>query len=167
VTEFEWLYHTYFNDVYRYILRLSGDEHIAEEITCDTFFRAMSAIDSFRGECDARVWLCQIAKNRYFTHRKKRRNIQSLDDKAICDIPDPTPDALEAIAHREEVARIKRIVEDLNEPYGDVFRWRVYGELSFRQIGQLYGKSDNWACVTYHRARAMIKERLEEPRNED
>ena len=62
MTDFVKLYNTYFNDVYLYIRRLSGDEHIAEEITSETFFKAMHSIDSFRGDCDVRVWLCQIAK---------------------------------------------------------------------------------------------------------
>ena len=67
VTDFEQLYDTYFNDMYLYILRLSGNEHIAEEITSDTFFKAMKSINSFRGDCDVRVWLCQIAKNCYYS----------------------------------------------------------------------------------------------------
>ena len=71
VTDFEQLYDTYFNDVYLYILRLSGNEHIAEEITSDTFFKAMKSINSFRGDCDVRVWLCQIAKNTYYSYLKK------------------------------------------------------------------------------------------------
>ena len=61
--EFEIIYKTYFNDVFRYIRRLSGDEKIAEEVTGETFFKAIQAIDKFKGECDLRIWLCQIAKN--------------------------------------------------------------------------------------------------------
>ena len=65
VTEFEKIYRTYFNDVFLYIRRLSNNEQIAEEITSETFYKAMRSIDSFRGDCDIRVWLCQIAKNSY------------------------------------------------------------------------------------------------------
>ena len=72
MTDLEQLYSQYFGDVYKYVLRLSGNEHIAEEITSDTFFKAMSAIDSFRGDCDVRVWLCQISKNCYYSYTKKR-----------------------------------------------------------------------------------------------
>ena len=61
--EFEQVYDLYFRDVYRYILKLSGSEHVAEEITSDTFFKALRSIGKFRGSCDMRVWLCQIAKN--------------------------------------------------------------------------------------------------------
>ena len=63
--EFEQVYGLYFRDVYRYILQLSGSEHVAEEITSDTFFKALRSIGKFRGSCDMRVWLCQIAKNCY------------------------------------------------------------------------------------------------------
>ena len=69
--DFEEIYRTYFNDVFVYIRKLSGDENIAEEITSQTFFKALSSINKFRGECDVRVWLCQIAKNCYFTYLKK------------------------------------------------------------------------------------------------
>ena len=73
--DFEQIYYTYFADVFRYIRRLSNDEHIAEEITADTFFKAMQSIDKFRGDCDIRVWLCQIAKNRYLSYLKKHKHI--------------------------------------------------------------------------------------------
>lgn len=78
--EFEKVYCTYFNDVFRYIRRLSGNEHIAEEITADTFFKAMHSINNFRGDCDIRVWLCQIAKNSYLSYLKKSGRIDNIED---------------------------------------------------------------------------------------
>ena len=66
MSSIEEIYREYFQDVYLYILRLSGNEHIAEDITSDTFFKAIKSLASFRGDCDIRVWLCQIAKNSYF-----------------------------------------------------------------------------------------------------
>ena len=162
MTDFEQLYHAYFKDVYLYLLRLSGNEHIAEEITSDTFFKAMRSIDRFRGDCDVRVWLCQIAKNCYFSHRKKTRRAQHVDGSEMQDLPDLAPDVAEELARRNEAERIQRILQDMSEPYKDVFFWRVYAELSFKQIAHIFGKTENWACVTYHRARKIIKERLEE-----
>ena len=162
MTDFEQLYHAYFKDVYLYLLRLSGNEHIAEEITSDTFFKAMRSIDRFRGDCDVRVWLCQIAKNCYFSHRKKTRRTQHVDGSEMQDLPDLAPDVAEELARRNEAERIQRILQDMSEPYKDVFFWRVYAELSFKQIAHIFGKTENWACVTYHRARKIIKERLEE-----
>ena len=166
MTDFEALYQTYFNDVYRYILRLSGDEHTAEEITSDTFFKAMKSIDGFRGDCDVRVWLCQIAKNCYYSHVKKRNRAEPVDEAELLEIPDDSPDVAEELARRDEIHRIQRILHGVKEPYKEVFMWRVYAQLSFKQIAQIFGKTENWACVTYHRARKLIQERLEEKNSE-
>lgn len=162
VTDFEQIYNTYFSDVYLYILRLSGKEDIAEEITSDTFFKAMRAIDSFRGDCDVRVWLCQIAKNSYYSYLKKNNRTQQADEAELEALPDIAPSVAEEYVRRDEIERIQKILHGMSEPYREVFMWRVYAELSFGQIAQIFGKSENWACVTYHRARKMIKERLEE-----
>ena len=162
MTDFEKLYTTYFNDVYLYIRRLSGDEQIAEEITSETFFKAMHSIDSFRGDCDVRVWLCQIAKNCYYTRTKKVGKVQETDFDAVQNIPDPAPGLAEQLIRKEEVQRIQKVLHDISEPYKEVFMWRVFAQLSFKQIGSIFGKNENWACVTYHRARKMIIQRLEE-----
>ncbi|MBR2387947.1 MAG: RNA polymerase sigma factor [Clostridia bacterium] len=166
MTDFEQLYNTYFNDVYRYILRLSGDEHIAEEITSDTFFKAMNSIDSFRGDCDVRVWLCQIAKNFYYSYIKKKNRTEQVDEAALGELPDLSPSISDELSQRDEVERIQRILHTVDEPYKEVFMWRVYAELSFGQIAKIFGKTENWACVTYHRARKKILEGLEEENRE-
>ena len=167
MTDFEEAYKQYFNDVYLYILRLSGNEHIAEEITSDTFFKAMQSIDSFRGECDVRVWLCQIAKNGYYSYIKKSNRTEQFDETEVQEISDPAPSVADEYERREEIEQIQRILHDVGEPYKEVFMWRVYAELSFRQIAQIFGKTENWACVTYHRARKTIKERLEGEHSEN
>jgi len=161
VTEFETIYRTYFDDVYLYIRRLSGDEDLAEEITSETFFKAMRSIGGFRGDCDIRVWLCQIAKNCYYTHQKKLGQTDRLDDVEPSQWPSGECTIEEQYIQRDEAALIRAVLHTIPEPYKEVFMWRVFAELSFRQIGQLFGKSDNWACVTYHRAKTMVKSRLE------
>ncbi len=167
VTDFEQLYNTYFSDVYKYILRLSGSEHIAEEITSDTFFKAMKSIDSFRGDCEVRVWLCQIAKNSYYSHVKRSNKTAPIDEATSREIPDISQSVADKCAERDEVERIQRILHDVEAPYKEVFMWRVYAELSFRQIAAIFGKTENWACVTYHRARKKIIERLEDKNYEN
>ncbi|MBQ2866351.1 MAG: sigma-70 family RNA polymerase sigma factor [Clostridia bacterium] len=156
--EFEEIYTTYFRDVYMYILRLSNDEHLAEEITSETFFKAVEAIDSFRGECDVRVWLCQIAKNCYYRHCKTARRTDSIHG---LEIADPDLSLEDRLSHKDEAELIQQILHDIPDPYKEVFMWRVFAELSFKQIGQMFSKSENWACVTYHRAKSKIIERLE------
>ena len=162
MTDFEKLYHTYFSDVYLYIRRLSGDVQIAEEITSETFFKAMHSIESFRGDCDVRVWLCQIAKNCYYTHTKKAAKLQAADLDELQNMADPAPDLAQQLIRKEEVQRIQKVLHDISEPYKEVFMWRVFAQLSFKQIGSIFGKNENWACVTYHRARKMMIRRLEE-----
>lgn len=159
--EFEEIYQAYFKSVYQYIRRLSGDEHIAEEITAETFFRALKSIGDFRGECEVHVWLCQIAKNAYFSYLKKNGRIVSADESELSSVADAAI-LEEQVAAQDTARQIRVILHDISEPYKEVFMWRVFGELSFKEIGELYGKSDNWACVTYHRARKMIQSRLEE-----
>ena len=156
--EFEQIYITYFRDVYLYIRRLSNSEHIAEEITSETFFKAMKSIDSFRGDCDIRVWLCQIAKNCYYSYIKKANRTECIDN---VEIAEQGASFEERLFRHDTAMQIQKILHDVPEPYKEVFMWRVYAELSFKQIGQIFGKSENWACVTYHRARNKIKEKLE------
>lgn len=163
--EFEQIYQAYFKSVYQYIRQLSGDEHIAEEITSETFFKAMKSIGDFRGECDMRVWLCRIAKNAYYSYLKKNSRLVSVDETELLSIADSAL-VEEQVATQEVAVQIRKILHTLSEPHKGVFMWRVFGELSFKDIGELYGKNDNWACVTYHRTRKMIQSRLEEIEHE-
>ena len=165
--DFEKIYDTYFDDVYLYVRRLSGNEHIADEIASETFFKAMSSIKNFRGECDIRVWLCQIAKNSYFSYLKKNGKTIGFDDVKLQDLADPNALLSRKIPNeKEDIRQAQKAVHTLPELYREVFMWRVFADLSFKQIGELFHKTDNWACVTYHRARKMIKSRLEEPDSE-
>ena len=165
--DFEKIYDTYFDDVYLYDRRLSGNEHVAEEIASETFFKAMSSIKNFRGECDIRVWLCQIAKNSYFSYLKKNGKTIGFDDVKLQDLADPNALLPRKIPNeKEDIRQAQKAVHTLPELYREVFMWKVFADLSFKQIGELFHKTDNWACVTYHRARKMIKSRLEEPDSE-
>lgn len=165
--EFDIIYQTYFKSVYQYIRQLSGSEHISEEITSDTFFKAMKSIKDFRGECDMRVWLCQIAKNTYYSYLKKSEKVTSVDEAELLNMAAPDVFVEDGIGIQEETQQIWKILHELPDPYKEVFMWRVFGELSFKAIGELYDKTDNWACVTYHRARKMIQHRLEEISREE
>jgi RNA polymerase sigma-70 factor (ECF subfamily) len=154
---FEQIYRAYFTDVYRYCLRLCGNADEAEELTGETFLRAMQRLDSYRGECELRVWLCSIAKNKYLSDRRKRRP-EPLSDTIESTAPSP-----EAVTvRRDEAERISVAAHRLDEPYKEVFLLRVYGEMPFEKIGKLFQKNANWACVTFHRAKARIKAELEE-----
>lgn len=159
MTEFEKLYETYFTDVYRYLRKLSGDENIAEEIAAETFFRAMKSLPEFRGDCEVRVWLCQIAKNCYFSFLSRNKRITCAETEANFADPGEIP-IDEKLIEDELVEEIHRHLHSLSEPYKEVFMLRVYGEMNFFSIGKIFGKSENWACVTYHRARKMIIKKI-------
>lgn len=155
MTEFEEVYRLYFRDVYRYCLALCRDEETAEEVTQETFFKALNAIDQFDGRCRLYVWLCQIAKNTYFSMRSKKR-FDGLAEEI------PAGESLEErLLSKESAFEIHRVLHRLEEPYKEVFSLRTFGELPFKQIGELFGKTESWARVTYHRARLKIKEELQ------
>ena len=158
----EELYRTYFDIVYRYIRSISQDGSLAEEVTQETFFKALEKIDQFRGDCDVRVWLCQIAKNTLYDHLKKQKK-QLLGDKKLEKTESAGGELLEEkLAQRSQAMEIHKVLHRLSEPYKEVFSLRTFGELTFREIGMLFGKSENWARVTYYRARVKIREELEQ-----
>ena len=162
VMDFEQLYNTYFKDVYLYIRKLSGNQYIAEEVTSETFFKAIGSIENFRKDCDFYVWLCQIAKNTYYSSLKKQKRISHIEDFELENMVDPHSCIDDKIIIQEQTIKIQKLLHAIPEPYKEVFMWRVFADLSFKQIGQIFNKSDNWACVTYHRARTMLKNRLED-----
>ena len=155
----EKLYETYYMQVYSFVMTLAGNRDTAEEITQETFFRAMTSKHSFRGESKPLSWLCAIAKNLYTD--EKRRDIRQGGE-----IPEEQPDddagPMECTEDKEQIFQIHMALHDLEEPYKEVFELRVFGELSFRQIGMIFRKTESWARVTFHRARLKLKERLEE-----
>ncbi|TGB03542.1 RNA polymerase sigma factor [Halobacillus salinus] len=159
VTQLEEIYHTYFKDVFLYVYSLSGDKNISEDITSETFMKALRSLENFKGDSDIRVWLCQIAKNSYYSYLRKKKSFIDLES-----VPEPASgdNVEQEIATSEASIKVHEMIQNLKEPYKKVFTLRVFGELSFKQIGKLYAKSDNWACVTYHRAREKIKARLED-----
>ncbi|MBR5537697.1 MAG: sigma-70 family RNA polymerase sigma factor [Clostridia bacterium] len=153
---FERVYKAYFGQVYHYLLSRCGDHHLAEELTADTFFRALRGVHSFRGESDPGTWLCAIARNLLSDHYRTRQDAQPLDDAAAYPAAEDTDPALTA-ERAEDAMDLYARLHRLEEPYKEVFLLRALGELSFRQIGGLFGKTENWACVTYHRARKKLQ----------
>lgn len=154
--DFDEVYRLYFRDVYRYALSLSQNESIAEEITQETFFKALQSIDRFDGRCRLYVWLCQIAKNTYFTQFQKEKRFDR--DAVLERVPDEGIE--QKLLTRESAFAVHQALHRLDEPYKEVFSLRAFGELSFAQIGELFGKTESWARVTYHRAKLKIKEEL-------
>ena len=162
MSDFDEIYRLYAGNVYRFLLRMSGNPDIAEELTSETFYRAVKNIDRFHGNCKISVWLCEIAKNLYTDYiRKNERKNVALNDS---DHPDGI-DIVLRFEDKEQVLNIHRILHTLDEPYKEVFSLRVFSELSYKEIGSLFEKSDGWARVIFFRAKEMILKQINDERN--
>lgn len=158
MTEFEEIYAEHFSHVYKYVLSLSRDEVLAEEVTQETFFKAMRNIKQFNGTCKLYVWLCQIAKNTYFSfYQKQKRVVPEGEQYDFRNMPDLESDYLD----KEAVLHLHTLIHNLREPYREVFTLRVFAELPFAQIGALFGKSDSWARLIFYRAKKQLQEERE------
>ncbi len=160
MADFEVIYIEHFQNVYKYVFSLCRNEAVAEEITQEAFYKSMEHIDRFDGKCKLYVWLCQIAKNTYFTYLKKQKRYISENE---IDVSNQISISFEnEVLDKETVKKVYRLLQQLSEPYKEVFSLRVFGELPFSQIGDLYGKTDSWARLVFYRAKKELRRRLDE-----
>lgn len=152
------LYETCYMRVFSYVMTLSGDRSLAEELTQETFYRAFTRQREFRGESDEVTWLCAIAKN-LFADEKRRANRRGEIPE---DLPDQAKSVAKTVEDQDSSFRIHMALHQLEEPHREVFELRVFGELSFKEIGVIFGKTENWARVTYHRTRIRLQERMDD-----
>ena len=155
--DFDQIYADYYSEVYKFVLSLCQNHSLAEEITQESFFKALKSIDSFNGNCKISTWLCKIARNTLFSYTKKHN--RQVDYPLYIILSDENIE--EQFADKETAYAIHKVLHKLNEPYKEVFWLRIFGELSFAQIGALFEKTESWARVTYYRAKIMIKEELQ------
>ncbi len=155
--ELDEIYRLYAKYIYRYLCGLSSSEQLAEELTAETFYRAVKNIGSYKSEYGMSVWLKSIAKNLYldYMRKKERRNVP-IDD---LDLPDGA-DAVVMLENREQALNVCKALHTLEEPYKEVFSLRIFGELSYKEIGELFGKSDGWARTVFFRAKEKIINKL-------
>ena len=153
----EKLYEAYYMRVFSYAMTLAGDRAQAEEITQETFFRAFSRQSAFRGEADEATWLCAIARNLFLDEKRRQGKNEPMPEE----LPDTGKGVEQNAVDRDSSFRIHMALHALEEPYREVFELRIFGELSFRDISMIFGKTENWARVTYHRARLKLQERME------
>ena len=158
------IYKSYANEVKLFLLCLTSSEDLAEELTQETFYQAVKSIHRYNGECKISVWLCQIAKHSYFDYLKKakHRNHTSIDylTKTGVDIRSKE-DLLDIAMIKESTLReIHQEIRQLHEPYAEIRLLRITMDLSFKELGDIYEKSENWARVTYYRAKCKLAERV-------
>lgn len=162
MAEFEETYREYEAMIRGFLLRLTGNQSLAEELTQETFYQALKHWDDFRGQSSRSTWLCSIAKRLYLNCLRRKPTIP------LEDAPEkPAPDFVDALIDSDRAMAVHRLLHQLPEPFREVFTLRTFGELSHGQIGSLFGKSDSWARVTYYRARQMLSQRAKEEWNHE
>jgi len=156
--DYEKLYNSYYMQVYSYAVALTKNPEQAEEIAQHTFVKALSSKAGYKGKSSELTWLCSIAKNLYYDELRRNQRLSSLGENLHIS---SEVDIEQAVSDSDMAFRIHLVLHKLEEPYKEVFQLRVFGELSFSQIATIFGKTESWARVTYHRARLKIQERMD------
>jgi len=154
--DYEQLYNAYYMKVYSFVMTLAKNQDVSEEITQKAFFKALTTREKHRGDSSEFTWLCAIAKNLFVDEQRASTKITGLDVEIVSDTNIET-----SFVDEDTAFHIHKVLHCLEEPYKEVFQLRVFGDLSFHKIGAIFEKTENWARVTYHRARLKIQERME------
>ncbi len=159
MADFEKVYKENYDFIYKYLLRLSGNQSLAEELTSETFFRAYMNISKLKNENKVSVWLCQIAKNSYFAYCNEQKKLGQLDE--AINVSDNAQ--IESIFEQKELSeKAFQCLHTLDEPYKEVFMLSVFGQLSLKDISRIFNKSESWARVTFYRAKQKLSERMKQ-----
>lgn len=147
-------YREYAVMVYKFLLSLCYEEELAEELTQETFYQAVRSVDRYDGSCKVSTWLCQIAKHLWFREmeRRKRKGTSEL----TVDMESLEKPVEEQLMVKEEKMELFRKVHVLDEISKEIVLLRVTGAFSFKEIAELFGKNENWARVTYYRAKQKL-----------
>lgn len=150
------IYEEDFETVYKYLFCLTHNRDISEELTQETFYRAVKKIETFKGDCKISVWLCQIAKNLWYNELKKKRKMENLDDEEIFLIQTKNQPEDTAISNSNKIELYKQL-QKLDEQTREVIYLRITGELSFKEIAYILNKTETWARVTFYRGKNKLK----------
>ena len=153
--DMEQIYKQYFETVNKYLFCLTHNSDISEELTQETFYRAVKKINTFKGDCKISVWLCQIAKNLWYDELKKNKKFQNTDEEVLIQVEDNVE---EKIILNESKLELYKKLQKLDKQTREVIYLRITGELSFREIGDILNKTENWARVTFYRGKQKLKE---------
>ena len=157
-SDIEQIYKEYAQSVYKYLISLSRDEDLAEELTQETFYRATYSLSKYDGSCKVSVWLCQIAKHIWYQELDKRKKYSSQELSEDMSSSEISPE--DSAIWADDKAALYREIHALSEPMREVVHMRLTGEFSFAEIGAILGKSEAWARTTFYRAKQKIMEGL-------
>lgn len=157
----EEIYQAYAKTVYKYLLSKTHNPDLAEELTQETFYQAVRSIERFDGSCRISTWLCGIAKNVWFSYQRKHPQEEQLDeveqDMMLAGASAETK-AMEVMSRVE----LMRKLHVCPEPFREVMYLRIFGNLSFREIGEIMEKTENWARVTFYRGKEKLRKEFVE-----
>lgn len=160
--DFTDIYNQYADPVYKFLLSLTRDVKLSEELTQETLYRAFLNINKFRAESSLYSWLCQIAKNLYLNEQKKLTRLQ--DSSTTYFIEGMNSESwTQTLLQKEQAMLVHHVLHHLSEPYKEVFTLKVFGELKFKDIAHLFGKTESWAKMTFYRAKEQIIKGMEDP----
>ena len=156
MADLESIYRQYSDTVFRFLMSKTGSVELAEELTQETFYQAVKSIDRYDGSSRITSWLCGIAQNVLYAHLRARQK----DPLPLEDVPEqPVVSTEDLVVTRDETRAILEAIRELPDPGGEVMRMRIFGGLSFKQIGAILGRTEVWARVNYYRAKqSVIKE---------
>ena len=154
----EEVYKQYSNTVYKYLFCLTGKEEIAEDLTQETFAIAIKQINKFRRDCKISVWLCQIAKHLWYKELKKSKKNKNISINDLNEEIEEAQTTEDIICEKEEKLKLFKDMQKLDEQSKEVMYLRMVGNLNFIEIGEILGKTPNWARVTFYRAKQKIRE---------
>ncbi len=162
--DMEQIYEQYFETVYKYLFCLTRNSDMAEELTQETFYRAVKKIHTFKGECKISVWLCQIAKNLWYDECRKHQKAIKMNEENFLETQVSNDVTEEKVVQNEEKMALYKKLQKLDEKTREVIYLRITGELSFKEIGTILNQTENWARVTFYRGKQKLKEGDEDER---
>lgn len=153
----EEIYKEYFETVYKYLFCLTHDSNLSEELTQETFYKAIVKIHTFKGNSQLSTWLCKIAKNLLYNELKRKKRVDLVDENEL-ELEIMSRPVEEDIVSNEEREELYKKMELLDDTTREVMYLRINGNLSFKEIGSIMGKTENWARVTFYRGKNKMKE---------
>lgn len=154
--DIEKIYEEYFKTVNKYLFCLTHNSDISEELTQETFCKAVQKINTYKDECKISVWLCQIAKNLWYDQCRKNKKTVNIEEELLK--IENTNSIEEDIISKDEKMELYKKMQKLDEKTREVIYLRITGELSFKEIGTILNKTENWARVTFYRGKNQLKE---------